>query len=122
MAVDRAVGDRETGAVQPVDDRVAAEHAARHRREQPKDLELGNGQRDLDVAPERAPALQVEPQPTVRQVAPVLGVRCPRGRAAQDRHDPRHHLARRKRLHHIVVGAEFDAEHPVDLVVAARQK
>ena len=38
--------------------------------------------------------------------------------ALQDRADPGHHLARAERLHDIIVAAQLEPEHPVDLVVA----
>ena len=44
------------------------------------------------------------------------------GDAAQYGHHARHHLARAERLGDIIVGAKFDAEDPVDLVIARRQE
>ena len=60
-------------------------------------------------------------RPRVDQAAAVDGGRARRG-AAQDGRDPGDHLARAERLDHIVVGAELDAEHPVDLLVARGQE
>src|SRR3546814_8904717 len=60
MAVDRAIGDREAGAVEPIDDRVAAEHLGRHRRERAQDREFGDRQRHLGARQMRVPASEVE--------------------------------------------------------------
>ena len=42
--------------------------------------------------------------------------------AAQDHIDPRHQLARAERLGDIVVAADLETEHAIDLVVARRQE
>src|SRR5215218_8797469 len=48
---------------------------------------------------------------------PVLtGLRC--GNAAQDGADPRNDFAAAERLHHVVVGAELEPDHPVGLLAA----
>ncbi len=119
MAVDRSVGQREAGAAQPVDDRVAAEHLGWHRRQRPQDAELGNGQGHGILTPLRLPALGIEGQAAVlqrRRGTLDLG-RSP-AHPAQDRHHAGDHLARAKRLRDIIVGAELDAEDAIDLVVA----
>jgi hypothetical protein len=41
--------------------------------------------------------------------------------SADDGLDPGHELTRGEGLGHVVVGTEFEAEHPVDLVVARRE-
>ena len=61
---------------------------------------------------------RVEPQPAVAERAAGAGLLERAAAALQDRADPRHHLARAERLDHIIVAAELEAEHPVDLVVA----
>ncbi|PAV92712.1 hypothetical protein WR25_02234 [Diploscapter pachys] len=108
--------------MEPVDDRVAAEDLGGHRREQAQDRKFGDGQRDLRAVPGGAPAVEVEGQAAVAEHAPLLDLRRAGGGSAQDRHDARHHLARGEGLHDIIVGAEFDAEHAVDFVVAAGQE
>ena len=50
-----------------------------------------------------------------------VGAGAPVG-AAQDRPDPRDELGRRERLGEVVVGAELEAEHAVDLAVARGQE
>ena len=60
------------------------------------------------------------PRPGVDLEAPEAQHRTRRRRrpaaAAQDRLDAHHGLARRERFADVVVGAEFEAEHPIDLV------
>ena len=48
--------------------------------------------------------------------------RCGTVGSAKDRFHPSHELARREGLRHIVVGAELEAEHTIDFVVAGREK
>jgi hypothetical protein len=45
-----------------------------------------------------------------------------RCRTAQARAHPRHQLARRERLGHVIVGAQFQAEHAVHFIVAGGQE
>src|SRR3546814_14689273 len=74
--------------------------------------------RHLGARPMRVPAFEVEAEPPLPDRPRMIGGGRPRGGAAQDRHHARHHLARAERLHHIIVRADFDPEHAIDLVVA----
>ena len=54
--------------------------------------------------------------------SPATGCAGPPAARAQHRLDPGHQLAGGVGLGHVVVGAELEAEHPVDLVVAGRHQ
>ena len=66
---------------------------------------------------------QIEREAAARQHVP-----CPRAigfarrDTAQDDVDPRHQFARAERFCHIVVAADFQAQHAIDLLVARRQE
>ena len=90
-----------------------------------QDGELGDGQRHLASPPQRArqPSGSRLSRPWAMAAPAVRGapaaVPAMRRRMAPD---AGHHLARAERLDHIVVGAQLDAQHPVDLVVARGQE
>ena len=119
MAVDRPVGDGKARPVQPVDDRIAREKPRRHRREGAQYAEFGGGQRHVHPLPQHRPPLDIDIQPAVAYQA-MAGDDRGLGRGpSQDGLHPRHYFARAERFDDIVVGAQLDADHPVDLLVAA---
>jgi len=119
VAVYSPIGDGEARTVQTVDDGVAAEHPAGGGGQRLEDAELGNGQGDLVPRPAGAPGVRVEAQAAVADhrsigLAPAWLLTS----AAQDGGHPRRHFTGAERLDHIVIGAELDAQHPVEFVVA----
>ncbi|WP_236672161.1 hypothetical protein [Croceicoccus sp. YJ47] len=48
----------------------------------------------------------------------AFAARSARCGAAQDCLHPRGYLARGKRLYHVIVGAHFNADHAIDLLIA----
>ena len=97
-----------------VEDLLAAQRESRPFREELEQLELLGRERDDAAAdPYLAPA-EVD-----RRVAGLDDLRAADlVGAAQHRLHPRHQLGRRERLGHVVVGAELESEHAVDLAVA----
>ena len=123
MAVDGPVGDGETRAVELVDQLVAAEEAPGRARQRGEQGELADRQRHFAALPARAPPLAVEAEAAAFERRGRRWCRCAaRGRAAQDRPGAGHDLAGGEGLDHIVVAAQLDPQHAVDLVVAAGQE
>ena len=81
-----------------------------------EDVELLGGEIDRCAVQPDLPALAVD-----REVAGVDHVVPTVAGTTQDRSDPGHDLGRRERLHHVVVGAELEAEDPIALLDLGRQ-
>src|SRR5262245_44618258 len=96
-------------------------HAARPRREVTQDLELRGGQADPALAALDAPALQVDHEVAVADDPAAGGVGEVAVGPTEECLDPAHQLAEAVRLRQVVVGAQLEADHLVDLVVAGGQ-
>src|ERR1035437_3387395 len=86
-----------------------------------QDLELRGGQCDAPVAAPGAPPLEVDQQVAVAQQPAAARIREIAVGSAQQRLDPAHQLAQPERLGHVVVGAEFQTDDLVHLLVARGQ-
>ena len=102
------------GGLQQLLARVDAAGAAQQRAQQ---AVFAPGQRQRHAVQQDALACKVHLEPTRCAVAQGRRHRA----APQQRLDARHQLARAERLAHIVVGAQFQAQHTVDLLVAGAQ-
>ena len=125
VAVDGAVGHLDVELIGRAHDLLAAEHGGRPARKARQDAELERGQakRRAAEALRHAAAgssreLRLAPVP----LAALWPLRVARRDPAQDDVDPRHQLARAERLGHVVVAADLEPEHAVDLLVAGGQE
>ena len=83
-----------------------------------EDLELGRGEAHPSVAALDTPPLEVDQEVAVPDDPAAHRVRQVAIRPAEEGLDPAHQLAQAERLRQVVVGAELEADHLVDLVVA----
>ena len=117
--VDRALVALPVDAPHAVEQLAAGERHAEVVGQVLQQVELARGERHRPAADPRLPAhavdLDVADQRPRRAVAGGPSV------AAQDGLHPGDELARRERLGDVVVGAELEPEHAVDLVVAGGQ-
>src|SRR6185369_6660614 len=86
-----------------------------------QDLELGRGQADPPIATLDAAPLEVDDEVAVADDPPARGVTEVAVRPPEQGLDPAHQLAQPERLRQVVVRAELEPDHLVDLVVARRQ-
>jgi hypothetical protein len=86
-----------------------------------QDLELGRGQADPPIATLDAAPLEVDDEVAVADDPPARGVTEVAVRPPEQGLDPTHQLAQPERLRQVVVRAELEPDHLVDLVVARRQ-
>src|SRR6185503_11157028 len=96
-------------------------HAPRPRGEMTEDLELGRRQADPPIAALDTAALEVDHEVAVADHPPAGGVAQVAVGPPQERPDPAHQLAQRVGLRQVVVGAELQPDHLVDLVIAGGQ-
>src|SRR5215210_4432743 len=99
----------------PREQRAARENAARVGGERHQKLELRVREVHVPLAHRHPAARQVYLEPVVGELVLTLPLRD--RDAAHDRAHPRHQLAHRERLGHVVVGPELEAHDPVYLVV-----
>src|SRR3954447_14074510 len=101
---------------------AAGEDAARATRQVAEDLELGGRQADPPVAAENASPLEVDHEVALPDdSAPGRG-RVVTVRASEERLDPAHQLAQREGFRDVVVGAELEPDHLVELVITSGQE
>ncbi|MCY1442845.1 hypothetical protein D9M71_592330 [compost metagenome] len=112
MAVDVALVAGLAGNAQRVQQLLAAEHPLRLAEQGLQQAEFMAGQAQRLAAVGDAHAFAVHREGTVRRRG------FARRDTLEDGLDPRRHLARAERLDHVVVGADLQADHAVDLGVA----
>src|SRR6478672_2762081 len=95
--------------------------AAGSRGEMTEDLELRRREADPTVATLDAPPLEIDDEVAVPDHPAAGGVAEIAVRPAEQGPDPAHQLAQPERLRQVVVGAQLEADHLVDLVVAGGQ-
>ncbi len=123
VAVDGAVRDLDVQLIGRGHDLLAVEHHGGPAEQGAQDAELQRGQRQRHLAEMRRVRVLIEPQPAMGKLPRLrLPGRGPRCGAAQDDVDAGHQLARAERLGDIVVAADLEPEHAVDLLVAGRQE
>src|SRR5947207_9113173 len=91
----------------------------RARREMAEDLELGRGEADPPIASLNAASFEVDHEIAVADDPASRGVAEIAVRSTQEGLDPAHQLAQPERLGQVVVRAELEADHLVDLVVGS---
>ena len=119
VRVDGARGDLAAHPPDVVEQRRARLHAAPAFEQRRQQAQLEGGQRHLVVVDPDPMRVAVDPQLAEHQHA----ARAPGGRgrgAAQDRLDPQQQLAQAVGLDHVVVGAQLEPDHPIDLVPLGR--
>ena len=110
--------DRGGVAPHALHDLVAREHAPRVPRQERQEVELARGQANVASTYAYLARGQVDLELAEHEhVGRGLSAGAP-----QDGSHPRHQLARRERLRHVVVGAELEAHDAVRLLAARRQQ
>jgi hypothetical protein len=121
VGVDGPLGHEVVPSVGPLHELAAGEDDARALEERGEGAELG-GREHHDLSPHGdLVAAQLDADVAVHQHL-ARGVGLAVVGAPQERLDPRHQLARRERLHHVVVAAQLETEHPINLVAPRGQK
>ena len=124
MAVDRPIADRDAVRIGLVHELLTRLHDARPPRERLQEQELGDRERHLppfqDAARRSGSSVKRPDRRGRSSVCTRAGVG--QRRAPQQHFDARHELAHRERLAQVVVGADLQSEHAIELVFARRDE